>query len=143
MILNIIYSFIFLMPMGLQTLFSCAFYSHLEKHIIISYNPPPPTKKNNPTTISNDLLYPAIYHINTHLIYCSSRNVSLLILVIHELYQTQSFVLSITINCALYFSQLPIIEYLEETRPDPPLLPKDPKERAKVCSPSGIFLSCL
>src|ERR671924_395797 len=30
------------------------------------------------------------------------------------------------------FQSLAILEYLDEIRPDPPLLPKDPKDRARV-----------
>jgi glutathione S-transferase len=39
---------------------------------------------------------------------------------------------AIEIDGITLFESLPIIEYLEETRPDPALLPKDPKQRAQV-----------
>ncbi|PVD25654.1 hypothetical protein C0Q70_13313 [Pomacea canaliculata] len=42
------------------------------------------------------------------------------------------FIDGITLSQSVSHICFLLIEYLEETRPDPPLLPKDPKERAKV-----------
>ncbi|XP_025105960.1 maleylacetoacetate isomerase-like [Pomacea canaliculata] len=39
---------------------------------------------------------------------------------------------AIFIDGVVLSQSVPIIEYLDETRPDPPLLPKDPKDRAKA-----------
>jgi maleylacetoacetate isomerase len=41
----------------------------------------------------------------------------------------------------ILFQSIAIIEYLEETRPEPPLLPKDPRGRARVRALSAIVAS--
>lgn len=78
---------------------SCAFNSLLEKHIIISYNPPPTHPKKG-------LQFQMIYCIQLYITFniLLFEKFSLLILVIHEFYQTQSFVLSITINYIIFFT---------------------------------------
>ena len=53
---------------------------------------------------------------------------------------------TLTEYCCLL--QLPIIEYLEETRPNPPVLPKDAGKRAKVTWVVGnvclhLVLTCV
>jgi maleylacetoacetate isomerase len=45
------------------------------------------------------------------------------------------------INGPILFQSIAIIEYLEETRPEPPLLPKDPRGRARVRALSAIVAS--
>ena len=54
----------------------------------------------------------------------------------------QGLVPALELDGAVFGQSMAILEYLEETHPEPPLLPRDPVERACVRSPTSSPATC-